>query len=262
MIKKNLHNFKKIIQMSLIDLKKITKGTLLGWFWIIAKPATQIFIYWFVFSIGLRNSEAINGFPYILWLICGLLPWFYIAEIFNFSIKSYKKYSYLVTKIKFPIEIIPKFISISRLIISLILTGLVILIYLFSGGVLDIYFIQLPFIIILMYLFMTSLGMILALLSVLSKDFENLVRICTPPILFLSPILWNINNIKIPWLITLQNINPIHFIVNSYRKIFIYKEWIYSETFSLLSFLLITIIIILLSHVLFKKLRKEIPDYL
>ncbi len=223
MIQENIKNFKKTIQMALIDLKKLYRGTLLGWFWIIAKPSVQIFMYWFVFAIGLRANRPIEGYSYFIWLICGLLPWFYIAEMFSFSTKSFKKYSYLVTKIEYPIATIPNFISISRLIVSIILTIIVTIIYLFAGGSFDIYFLQLPFIMLLMYLFITFLGMILGLLGVLSKDFENLMRIITMPIMFLSPILWSLNNITINWLIVIQKINPIYFIVNSYRNVFIYK---------------------------------------
>ena len=37
-------------------------------------PLLQILIYWFVFSVGLGTQEK-NGFPYHLWLMCGMMPW-------------------------------------------------------------------------------------------------------------------------------------------------------------------------------------------
>ena len=83
MIKEHLLNINKIKKMALIDLKKIYKGAALGWFWVIAKPTVNILIYWFLFVVGLRVGKDVNGYPYFIWLIVCLLPWFYISEIIN-----------------------------------------------------------------------------------------------------------------------------------------------------------------------------------
>lgn len=76
-------------------------------------------MYWFAFSIGLRAGKPVNGYPFFLWLIAGLVPWFYMGDMITGGTNCIRRYSYLVTKMKFPVSTIPTFVSISNLIINI-----------------------------------------------------------------------------------------------------------------------------------------------
>lgn len=261
MIKENLLSLKKTFSMALIDLKKVYRGTLLGWFWLIAKPAATIFVYWFAFSIGLKVGKPVNGEPYFIWLIVGLLPWFYMSDIINSSPTIYKKYNYLVTKMKYPVSTIPVFSSLSRLIVHILLLTLFSIIYIIQGGKIDSYLFQLPLLVIISFTFMAVIAISLALIGSISKDLANFVKTISTPLMFLSPIIWNIENISIGWLVAIQHANPIYFLVNSYRDVFIHKKWFFSDTYSLALFTLIFILNVIIASSLYSKLKKEIPDY-
>ena len=121
--------------------------------WAIIKPTVTIFVYWFAFSIGLRIGKDVNGFPYFLWLIAGVVPWFYMSEMITAGTDCIRKYSYLVTKMKFPVSTIPTFVNISKFMIHLVLIYLVIIIFRLFGYTPDIYLLQLPFYIFLTFVF-------------------------------------------------------------------------------------------------------------
>jgi hypothetical protein len=45
--------------------------------------------------------------PFVLWLICGLVPWFFFSEALGSGTNALTEYSYLVKKVVFKIDILP-----------------------------------------------------------------------------------------------------------------------------------------------------------
>jgi len=252
----------QIFKLAKSDLIKTYRGSALGWLWAIIKPTVTIFVYWFAFSAGLRITSQISEFPFFLWLIAGIVPWFYMSEMLTQGTDCIRKYSYLVTKMKFPVSVIPTFVNISKIIVNLFLIAIVILIFTIMGYPPTIYMLQLPFYIILMFIFLNAWSLFASFIAAISKDFSNLVKSFMTALFWLSGILWNVNTIPIPWLQKLLMVNPVTYIVNGFRNSFLEKKWFFEQPLELLFFLGILTIMILLGLWSYKKLRKEIPDVL
>ena len=252
----------QIFKLSISDLKKTYRGAALGWAWAIIKPAVTIFVYWFAFEIGLRAGKDVNGFPFFLWLISGLIPWFYMSNMITSGTDSIRKYSYLVTKMKFPISTIPTFVSISKFIVHILLMIITIGIFVLMGKMPTIYMLQLPFYMLLNLIFFTIFSLLSGLLASMSKDFANLVKSFVTAIFWLSGIVWNINTISIPWLKSFLMINPVTFLVEGYRNCFIHQTWFWEQPKRLMYFVIITLVMLILAVWTYKRLRKESPDVL
>lgn len=261
-IKDHIQYKQQIFKLAKADLVKTYRGAALGWAWAIIKPAVTIFVYWFAFQIGIKAGKDVEGFPFFLWLIAGLIPWFYINDMLTQGTESIRKYSYLVTKMKFPIATIPTFVSISKLMVNLFLIIVMIFIFIFMGFTPDIYIIQLPIYILLSFLLFTVFSLLASLLACMSKDFLNLLKSLVTAVFWLSGIVWNVNTIDIPWLKTLLKANPVTYIVEGFRNCFIHKTWIWESPKTLLCFLAILVVLTVIAVILYKKLRKEIPDVL
>ena len=152
-IKEHMMYKNQIGKLAKADLAKTYRGAALGWTWAIIKPAVTIFVYWFAFAVGLRMSSDVNGYPYFLWLIAGVIPWFYISEMITGGTDCIRRYSYLVTKMKFPVSTIPTFVNISKFMVNLMLIYIMIIIFRLFGFTPDIYILQLPFYLLLAFLF-------------------------------------------------------------------------------------------------------------
>ena len=261
-IKDHINYRKQIFYLAKADLVKTYGGTALGWSWAIIKPTFTIFVYWFAFSIGLRSGKDVNGYPFFLWLISSLIPWFYIKEMLTYGAESMRKYKYLATKMKFPISTIPTFVSSSKLVVHIFLVAIMIVIFCFMGFYPDMYVLQCGFYMVLMFVFFTTWGLFSSLITALSKDFLNLIKSLITAFFWLSGIVWDPNKVTIVWVKKFLNLNPITFLVNGYRNCFINKIWFWEQPKRLGYFIIVMIIMLILSLWAYKKLRKDIPDVL
>ena len=263
-IKDHLQYKQQIFKLAKADLVKTYRGAALGWMWAIIKPAVTIFVYWFTFQVGIRGiGKEVDGFPYFLWLISGVIPWFYMSDMLTGGTECIRKYSYLVTKMKFPISTIPTFFSISKFMVHLALLAIMIIIFIAMGYPPDVYLLQLPIYMLLSFLFFTVFSLFASLLACMSKDFSNLIKSLVTAVFWLSGIIWNVNTLKdIPWLEVLLKLNPVTYLVEGYRNCFIHKTWIWESPKTLIAFLVILLVLIAATIWVYRRLRKEIPDVL
>lgn len=252
----------QIFQLATADLVKTYRGSALGWAWAIIKPSVTIFVFWFAFSVGLRSGGAIEGYPFFLWLIAGIIPWFYISEMFVQGAKTLKRYNHLVTKIKFPVSTIATFVSLSKLYVHIALMAIVVLIFVIWGFPPDIYYLQLPFYMGVMFLFFTLWSLFAAPLSAVSKDFSNVVSALVTAIFWMSGIMWDAHKVEIEWLRRILLLNPVTYIANGYRNVFIYKRWFFEDTYATIAFACVLFGMFALSMFTHYRLRREIADAL
>jgi teichoic acid transport system permease protein len=253
--------WKTIFKLAKVDLIKTYRGTALGWAWAVIKPTVTIAIYWVTFSVGLRAPRLIEGYQYFIWLIVGLVPWFYMSEMLTQGTEAMRGYRHLITKMNFPVSTIPTFVSLSKLFVNLCMIAITIIIYIGMGYPLDIYILQLPFYILAMFFFFTGWSLFSSPLAAISKDFSNLVKSFTTGIFWLSAIIWDSRSVSNRLFSLFLKVNPITYIVQGFRDIFIYKQWFFEKKETLVFFGVLIIMWTLGIH-FYKKLRKDIPDVL
>ena len=77
-------NRKLIWKLAKNDFKTRYAGSYFGVVWAMVQPVVIVLVYWFVFQIGLNNAtaELKQGItvPFVLWLVSGIVPWFYFSE--------------------------------------------------------------------------------------------------------------------------------------------------------------------------------------
>lgn len=253
---------KQIFKLAKSDLVKTYSGAALGWAWAVVQPMVTIFVFWFGFTVGLRSGKPIEGYPYFLWLVAGFLPWFYMSDCLTGGANSIRKYKYLVTKMKFPISVIPTYFNLSHLFVHCILLLITIVVYACFGYFPDKYLLQIPIYMLMMFTFFVVWSLFAGLLSCISTDFLNLIKSGTRAIFWLSGIIFNVDKIHIGWVKVLLKFNPITVVASGYRNTFIYKRWFFETPLDMCCYMITLVITVLLALWAFKKLRKEIPDVL
>lgn len=114
-------NRKLIWKLSKNDFKTRYAGSYFGMVWAMVQPVVIVLVYWFVFQIGLNNAtaELKQGIkvPFVLWLVSGIVPWFYFSESLSNGTNALLEYHYLVKKVVFNINILPLVKTIAALFI-------------------------------------------------------------------------------------------------------------------------------------------------
>ena len=90
-------NRKLVFSLAKNDFKTKYAGSYFGTVWAFVQPIVTICVYWFVFGLALRNGSD-KGVPFVLWLIAGLVPWFFIQEGLTGGTNALLEYNYLVKK--------------------------------------------------------------------------------------------------------------------------------------------------------------------
>ena len=196
-----------------------------GFLWLILTPVANIVIYAFVFSY-IFQVRAVEGFgetAFVLFMMIGYLPWFAFADAIGRSTSLLLDKAPLITKVKFPVQVIPVVGSLVPYLTHAIGFSLLLL-YLATQGYLNSLWLLIPFIFFLQLLFTAGLVAILSSLSVFLRDLQQLVALGINVWFFLTPIIYPVSMIQSDAVRSYFLLNPMHSFVNLYREIVLRGE--------------------------------------
>lgn len=267
-LKEQIDNIYLIGRLSWYELVSKNKSNYLGIAWEFINPMIQILIYWFVFgSINQRADIEImpnKEVPFIAWLLGGFILWtfFYQATIQG-SRSIYSRLG-MLSKMNFPMSIIPNFVIFSQFYVHLIMLLLSIIILQFMGYFINIYYLQLIYFIIATFFFVFALGLITSTLSTIIRDVHMFLNATLRMFLYLTPVLWPITSIlQNQTLITIMKLNPLFYLIEGYRAAFFGTGWYFIDEWEYtIYFWILIFAIYLFGATVHVKLRKNFIDYL
>lgn len=259
-IKSKMNDVAFVWQFALDDFKVKYAGSVLGTAWAFLQPIVTIILYWFIFQLGFK-SQPVKDFPFILWLLSGLAPWFFASEAISNATSCLIEYSYLVKKVLFNINILPLAKVISVLFVQIVLIIFTIIFYAFWGYFPDIYYLQIPIYLFYIVLLTSGIVYITATLYVFFKDVIQIVSIILQIIFWLTPIVWDFE-IMPQVARKILIFNPLYYVVNGYRNIFIYKQGIGQSILMTAYYWGIVILLLIFGLKLFHKCKDHFADVL
>ena len=257
----------QIARLAVFELKKQARGAALGWIWIAVKPLVFVFVFWFALEIGLRAGRADPNatYPYFVWLVSGLIPWFFMQDMLSPGSDVLHRYKYLVNKVKFPLSGISTLFTLSTLFVNVVLFIILFCIYAAYGMPFDIYLLQVPILLILMAVFWDMFSIFSSQLSGMSKDFGQLISALKQPFFWLSGIIFNMSIIaqtSIGWVADLMVLNPVTFFAYAFRDAFCEKVWFWEDPMFIGGFAIVFAITFFLMLFTYKNLNEEVADVL
>ena len=233
---------------------------MLGVFWALIQPTAMIAIFWFVFQVGFK-SPPVDNFPFILWLVAGLFPWFYFSEGLSTGTNSIITNSFLVKKVVFRVSLLPLIPLFSALAIHIFFIFFMFAMFIYYGYSPEIYWIQIIYYIFATTILLIGLSWFTSSVIIFFKDIGQLVGIIIQFGFWLTPVIWNITTIpeRYHWII---NLNPVAYIVEGFRNSMIYHKWFWEDMTMTLYFWTVTAIIFVIGGLTFKKLRPHFTDVL
>ena len=180
---------KLIWDLSKADFKKRFVGSYFGVIWMFIQPLVTILIYAFLFGeYGFKSPPPVPGASYVIWMVPGIVPWFYFSEALNTGTNCLQEYHYLVKKVVFQVEMLPIIKMISCFMVHVCFLVIMVGLYLVGGHFPIITWIQ-----VLYYSFAASMlalavTYLTSSIQVFFKDMAQIVGICLQFGMWLTPV--------------------------------------------------------------------------
>ncbi|MGM0777971.1 MAG: ABC transporter permease [Bacillota bacterium] len=260
-LKEQVQHLPLIVRLSSYDIKSKYQMHYLGILWQFINPAFQVMIYWFVFGLGLREGKPMGEVPYFIWLIIGLIPWFFISlTIIQGSNSIYNRVN-LVAKMKFPVSVLPTITLVSNsmnFLFMLIILGFVLLINNINPGI---YLFQLPYYMFSLFVFLFSVTLLSSTISAIIRDFQLMLQSFVRMLFFLTPILWDIENFS-DTIQSFLKLNPLIYLISGFRDTFMSEGWFFEDMTYTIYFWSTTLLILFIGSILHENFKNKFVDYL
>ncbi|MDM5263077.1 ABC transporter permease [Sulfurovum sp. XTW-4] len=242
------------------DFKQEFAGSFFGGVWAFVQPIVTILIFWFVFQVGFK-AQPVGDYPFILWLLSGMIPWFFFNEGVSKATQSIVANSYLVKKIVFKVSLLPIIKIVTALFIHIFFLMVMVIIYMAYGYGVNIYYIQIVYYLFSLTILMYGISLITSTFAVFAKDINPLVTMLLQFGFWITPIFWNLDTVPKKYHMIIE-LNPLVYIINGYRDVFINKVWFWEHNNMTIFFWMITGILLVVGRVTYKYLRPSFADVL
>ena len=257
-------NRRLVMKLAKNDFKTRYAGSYFGTFWAFVQPVVTILVYWFVFSVGFRSNTDELGVPFVLYLVAGIVPWFFFSDALSGGTNALLEYNYLVKKVVFNISVLPVVKIISALFVHGFFVLLALLLYILNGRFPDWYYLQILYYSFCTFFLVLGLCYATSAVAVLFRDLRQIISIALQVGVWLTPIMWVAETMigTGSLLYKILQLNPMFYIVSGYRDAFIIKRWFFERPVWTLYFWVFSVCCFLFGNWIFKRLRVHFADVL
>lgn len=256
----NALNIGALLYLAKVDFRQKYLGSYLGIIWAFIQPAVTIAIFWFVFQVGFK-VQPVDGVPFLLWLIAGILPWFFFADSIVNATVSIVNNAYLVNKIVFKVEVLPLIKIFSALVIHLFFVMVMFLLFSVYDFSFSLYWLQVIYYLFCMLVLLVGLSWITSSIVVFMKDVQQLVTMFIQFGFWMTPIFWSIDILPEDYQQYIK-LNPVYYIVEGYRDSLLNEVFFWEKMDYTIYFWVVTIALFVIGAIGFKRLRPHFADVL
>lgn len=247
-----------ILSLSVRNFKSAYFGSVLGITWALVEPLIYVFLIWFFLTKAMKFQPA-EGYPFVPWLMAPLSLWNFVSLTLSSSVGTFKNHSFLLKRPEFNIAVLPIVNILTGLYIHAIFIVILVAVLWLNDIPFTPYWFQSVY-----YLFATAtllLGFawIAASLSLFTKDVGSFVGVALQIGFWASPIFWSLDSFPKDYRFLLE-LNPISYLLEGYRKSFIYGQPFWNDPKGFVYFWSFTIVILIVGVFTFKKLRPHFGD--
>ncbi len=257
-LKENIQNIYRTFSIAKYELLADMRDSKLGIFWDFASPAIQVFTYWFVFGYVFQR-KAVGDIPYLMWLLGGIVVWFFISPCITDGCSAIYSKTNIVTKMKFPVSILPLVVVFKKLFNQACLMVIVVAVFAFSGYYPNLYWFGLLYYTLCAILFAFSLSLTTSVLNMLARDVKKLITSCMRLLFYFTPILWELGSLP-HWMQRVISCNPIYYIVQGYRDCFFYHKGFMAYSWAMAWFWGITLFLFVAGSCMMHKFKTRFID--
>ena len=234
-------------------------GSFGGAFWTVLNPLLMMLTYFFVFGVvmkqHIKGDDSLTSFA--LYFLAGMLPWLAFNEAVARAPFILLEHRNFIKKLVFPVETLPVNVVMAGLVTEFFGMILFALALLLIRGRLPLTVLYLPLVIVPQVMLTAGVAWFLAALGVFVRDLGQIIGYLLTVLMFLTPIFYPESALP-PFAASIQKANPLFALVHSYRAVLLDSA---PPDWSSLGWLALSaIVVFLIGHAWFYKLRKSFAD--
>lgn len=253
-----LQNIQTIVIMTRMDIHKRYLNTFLGAIWNLILPIATISIIFVVFSYAFKSPEMGN-IPFVYWLVPGMMAWFYLSDSVVAGCNSILEYPHLVTKIRFPVVILPIVKSLSSIPVHIILMALFLAVLVVNGMKISLLWLELIYFLFSGFILCLGISYVTSACTVFIRDITGFVSVIVQILFWATPILWNPDQIK-GTMGAFLIYSPFNYIISGYRDCLYGSGYFWEKPIELLIFWIMAVSILSIGLIIFHRTRPHFAD--
>ncbi len=253
-----------IASLAAADFKKRFAGSYFGVLWMFVQPVVTVLVFFFIFQLGMKSVPPVPGVPYVIWLIPGLVPWFFINESISGITNCLNEYSYLVKKLVFPVELLPVIKAVSCFMVHACFLVIMAAVFIIGGRMPSVIWMQVFYYSFAAFMLSLGVGFFTSSVYAFFKDMQQIVSIVLQFGMWLAPIMYwdGMFTTDHPWMAPIFKLNPVYYIVAGYRDSMLTGNFFWERPLNTLYFWAVTLLIFYVGLKVFGKLRPQFSDVL
>jgi teichoic acid transport system permease protein len=262
-VKIQISNSIRILRVVHFDKKAINKNYSFGLLWEFLSPTLQILIYYLVFGIRLKGQVMINSeVPYIVWMLIGIIPWFYISSSITSGAGAIYQNLNLISKTKFPIEILPTISVIKGLNSFFTMMSIFIVYFIMQGFYPKIEWIQILYYFFCMIFLLLAVAVFTSAITVMFRDLQVIISSSMRLLFFISGTVINVTSSPNSVLTKLLLLNPFVYIIEGFRDALLSREWFFYNISKMTYFFSSVILILIIGLYITRKYEDDFIEYM
>lgn len=247
--------------LSMRELKARYRASVLGFFWTFLNPTLSMAVYGLVFGVLMEAPPQ----RYPFYLFTGLLPWIFFSSSVMGGTTSVSDRKDLLTKVRFPAQVLPATVVLTNLINFLLSIPLLFALGLFFGVVPSWHVVFILPVLLVQTFFTLAITYFFAALNVAFRDLQHIVANLVQMAFFLTPVLWDLKSVPALGSLTkdqsqqlLLTFNPMASIISAWRDIFVEQtapQWQPLGTVTVVS-----LVVMWISTAVFERRREEFAE--
>lgn len=244
------------------------RGSILGIGWTLLQPMMQLLVFTLVFYhfMGVRWPTADSSFAsgvvgaghYGLQVFVGLIVFNFTAEVLNRAPQSILGQPNLVTKVRFPLILLPAVTVGAAAVQALISVGLAMVVAPIWGSI-TIAWLTVPAVLCILGLYALGLAWWLAALGVYVRDVAQIMPAVTSVLMFIAPVFYPGSLFPPSWLWMVWA-NPVAWAMETMRSVLMQGQMPNASLF--LGHGVAAFTVAMLGHLWFQRLRQGFADVL
>ncbi|MDR0614408.1 MAG: ABC transporter permease [Lactobacillales bacterium] len=263
LIKEIIDNRKLLFQFSLNDFRARFAGNMLGILWAFIQPVVTVVTYWFVFSVVFKSRLIDGKYPFIAFLVMGLIPWFYFSDVLGSGTGVFCEYNYLVKKVVFNVKLLPTMKMISNLFMHSFFFLVGVVICACNGFFPTFHLFQIFYYCFCLTIFLTGITWITSSIQPFLPDINQFIAVIMQALMWSTPIMYSISSFPDhPKIVFLLKLNPLYYVVTGYRESVFGDGWFWQHPKETLYFWGVNLLLLFVGVSVFKRLRPHFSDVL